>query len=100
MASTACAKRRNDVLAAVFAELRGAGTRIKAHPDEAAQWYAPVIGLDATTVTAVNARRSYAVQALDAVGLAKQQRIADAFTSAGVLPRKVTIADAPVWRPA
>lgn len=100
MASTAYAKRRNDVLAAVYAELRGAGTWIKANPAEAAQWYAPVIGLDAATVAAANARRSYAVQALDAPSLAEQQSIADAFTGAGVLPRKVTIADAPVWRAA
>ena len=100
MASTAYAKRRNDVLSAVFAELQGAGAWIKAHPADAAQWYAPVIGLDAATVGAANARRSYAVQALDAASLAEQQSIADAFTGAGVLPRKVTVADAPVWRPA
>jgi len=98
MASTAYAKRRNDVLSAVFVELRGAGKWIKANPAEAAQWYAPVIGLDAATVEAANARRSYAVQALDVASLAEQQSIADAFTSAGVLPRKVTITDAPVWR--
>ena len=100
MASTAYAKRRNDVLSALFAQLRNAGTWIKANPAEAAQWYAPVIGLDAATVEAANARRSYAVQGLDAASLAEQQSIADAFTVAGVLPRKVAIADAPVWRPA
>ena len=100
MASTAYAKRRNDVLSAVYAELRGAGSWIKANPSAAARWYAPVVGLDAATVESANARRSYAVQALDAASLAEQQSIADAFTGAGVLPRKVTIADAPVWRPA
>jgi sulfonate transport system substrate-binding protein len=100
MASTAYAKRRSDVLSAVFAELRAAGTWIKANPAEAAQWYAPVIGLDAATVAAANARRSYAVQGLDAASLAEQQSIADAFTVAGVLPRKVVVADAPVWRAA
>ena len=100
MASTTYAKRRNDVLSALFAQLRNAGTWIKANPAEAAQWYAPVIGLDAATVEAANARRSYAVQGLDAASLAEQQSIADAFTVAGVLPRKVAIADAPVWRPA
>jgi sulfonate transport system substrate-binding protein len=98
MASTPYAKRRNDVLSAVFAELRGAGTWIKAHPVETAQWYAPVIGLDASTVEEANARRSYAVQTLDGASLAEQQRIADAFTGAGVLPRKVSIADTPIWR--
>ena len=98
MASTAYAKRRNDVLAAVFAELRDAGTWIKSNPAEAAQWYAPVIGLDAATVEAANARRSYAVQTLDAASLSEQQSIADAFSAAGVIPRQVTISAAPVWR--
>ena len=99
LASTAFAKRRNDVLSVVFSELRGAGAWVKGNPVEAAQWYAPVIGLDAATVEVANARRSYAVQAVDAASLAEQQRIADAFSNAGVIPRKVVISDAPVWRP-
>jgi sulfonate transport system substrate-binding protein len=31
---------------------------------------------------------------------AEQQRIADAFQQASIIPRKVTVADSPVWRPA
>jgi len=100
MASTTYAKRRNDVLATVFSELRNAGAWIKANPTEAAQWYAPVVGLDAATVEAANARRSYAVQPLDAASLAEQQSIADAFSGSGVLPKKVEIAKVPVWRSA
>jgi len=98
MASTAFAKRRDDVLAAVFAGLRDAGTWIKANPAQAAQWYAPVIGLDAATVEAANARRSYAVQPVDTASLTEQQRIADTFSAAGVIPRQVAISAAPVWR--
>jgi sulfonate transport system substrate-binding protein len=51
-------------------------------------------------VESANARRSYTVQGLDTASLAEQQSIADTFTGAGVLPRKVVIADAPVWQPA
>jgi sulfonate transport system substrate-binding protein len=98
MASTAYAKRRDNVLAAVFAGLRDAGTWIKSNPAEAAQWYAPVIGLDAATVEAANARRSYAVQTVDAASLTEQQSIADTFSAAGVIPRQVIVSAAPVWR--
>ncbi len=100
LASTAYARRRADVLGRVYAELQKAGTWIKQNPQAAAEWHAPVIGLDAATVEVANARRSYRVQPVDAEGLAEQQRIADAFTGAGVLPRKVLVADSPVWRPA
>ncbi|WP_369538102.1 type 2 periplasmic-binding domain-containing protein [Leptothrix discophora] len=100
LASTAYAKRRSDVLGRVYAELQKAGTWIKQNPQAAAEWHAPVIGLDAATVEAANARRSYRVQAVDADGLAEQQRIVDAFTGAGVLPRRVVVAESPVWRPA
>lgn len=65
---------------------------------EAARWHAPLIGLDAATVEAANARRSYAVRTVDAAALAEQQRIADAFTAQQILPRKVVISASPVWR--
>lgn len=101
LASTPYAQRRADVLASVFSELQRAGAWIKANPVEAAQWHAPVIGLDAATVEAANARRTYRVQPVDADALAEQQRIADAFNQAAVIPKKVTVAaDAAVWRPA
>ncbi|MES1163345.1 MAG: aliphatic sulfonate ABC transporter substrate-binding protein, partial [Rhizobacter sp.] len=91
---------RADVLGVVYAELQRAGEWIKASPGPAAEWHAPVIGLDAATVTAANLRRSYRVQPVDAEALAEQQRIADAFTQAQILPKRVSVADSPVWRPA
>jgi sulfonate transport system substrate-binding protein len=100
LAAAPFAQRRADVLSVVFAELQRAGEWIKKNPAAAAEWHAPVIGLDATTVEAANARRSYRVQPVDAESLGEQQRIADAFTAAGILPRKVVVADSPVWRPA
>jgi len=100
LAATPIAQRRADLLAVVFAELQRAGEWIKKNPGPAAEWHAPVIGLDAATVETANARRSYRVLPVDAESLAEQQRIADAFTAAGILPRKVVVADSPVWRPA
>lgn len=99
LAATPFAQRHAEVLAHVYTELQRAGDWIKAHPQEAAEWHAPLIGLDAATVEAANARRSYRVQPVDADSLTEQQRIADTFTTAGVLPRRVVVADAAVWRP-
>lgn len=100
LAATPFANKRGDVLAAVYRELQAAGVWIKANPAPAAEWYGPVIGLDAATVEAANARRSYRVQPVDAESIAEQQRIADTFSSAGIIPRKVVVAESPVWRPA
>ncbi len=60
---------------------------------------AEVIGLDVATVEAANLRRSYRVQPVDNDALAEQQRIADAFTQAQIPPKRVNVADSPVWRP-
>jgi sulfonate transport system substrate-binding protein len=100
LAGTPYAQRRADVIAAVYAELQRAGAWIKSNPAAAAEWNAPVIGLDPATVEAANLRRSYRVQPVDAEALAEQQRIADAFTQAQIIPRKVVVADSSVWRPA
>ena len=100
LAATPFAQRRPDVLNNVYAELQKAGDWIKKNPGPAAEWNAPLIGLDAATVEAANLRRSYRVQPVDAESLAEQQRIADAFTQAQILPRRVLIADSAVWRPA
>jgi sulfonate transport system substrate-binding protein len=99
LASTPFAQRRPDILATLFGELRNAGDWFKKNPRAAAEWNAPIVGLDAATVEAANLRRSYQVQAVDAAALTEQQRIANAFTRAKILPRSVTIADSPVWRP-
>lgn len=100
LAATPFAQRRPDVLNTVYTELQRAGDWIKKNPTPAAEWHAPFVGLDAATVEVANARRSYRVQPVDAEALAEQQRIADAFTQAQILPRRVLVADSAVWRPA
>jgi sulfonate transport system substrate-binding protein len=100
LAASSYAQQRPDVVGTVYAELQRAGTWVKANPAAAAEWHAPLIGLDAATVAAANERRSYRVQPVDADALAEQQRIADAFNQAGVIPRKVDVAQSAVWRPA
>ncbi|AGW93092.1 MULTISPECIES: aliphatic sulfonate ABC transporter substrate-binding protein [Cupriavidus] len=100
LAATPFARAHAEVLNVAFDALREAGEWVKQNPAEAARWHAPLIGLDAATVEAANARRSYAVRTVDAAALAEQQRIADAFTAQQILPRKVAIPASPVWRKA
>jgi sulfonate transport system substrate-binding protein len=98
LSATPFARAHAEVLAVVFDALREAGDWVKRNPAEAARWHAPLIGLDAATVEAANARRSYAVRTVDAAALDEQQRIADAFAAQSILPRKVAVSASPVWR--
>jgi sulfonate transport system substrate-binding protein len=100
LAATRFAQENPQVLQRVYAELQQAGDWVKKNPAAAAEWHAPVLGLDAATVAAANERRSYAVRPVDAESLTEQQRIADAFAAAQILPRKVAVQESPVWRPA
>ncbi len=98
LAASDFARRRADVLATVFDALAQAGEWVKANPAAAAEWHAPLIGLDAATVEIANRRRSYRLQAVDAPALDEQQRIADAFHAQQIIPRKVVVSASPVWR--
>ena len=86
------------MLATVFDALAQAGEWVKANPAAAAEWHAPLIGLDAATVEIANRRRSYRLQAVDAPALDEQQRIADAFHAQQIIPRKVVVSASAVWR--
>ena len=50
-------------------------------------------------VTQANERRSYAVRAVLPANLGEQQRIADIFQTAGLLPKKIDATDVPIWKP-
>lgn len=99
LAAAAYAKARPDVLAVVFEELRKTGRWVKQSPQEAAAFLAPLWGLDAATVQLANSRRSYEVRAVKLDALGEQQRIADAFLAAGLLPKKVNATAVPLWAP-
>ncbi|KAF1036821.1 MAG: putative aliphatic sulfonates-binding protein [Herbaspirillum frisingense] len=100
LASTAFADANPEVLRVVFDELKKTGLWVKQHPKEAAAFLAPLWGLDADTIELANSRRSYEVRAVKTDALGEQQRIADAFFAAGLLPRKVNTADVAIWAPA
>ncbi|WP_050468154.1 aliphatic sulfonate ABC transporter substrate-binding protein [Herbaspirillum chlorophenolicum] len=99
LASTPFADANPDVLRAVFDALQKTGQWVKQHPKEAAAFLAPLWGLDTDTIELANSRRSYEVRAVKLEALGEQQRIADTFFSAGLLPKKVNTADVAIWKP-
>jgi len=98
LASASYAARRPEVLKVLFEQLSAAGDWTRAHPAQAAQLLAPLWGLDEATVAAANAHRSYQVRLISAGNFAEQQKIADAFYAAGVLPVPVDTTRAQIWQ--
>ncbi|WP_321951530.1 aliphatic sulfonate ABC transporter substrate-binding protein [Paraburkholderia bannensis] len=97
LASTRFAEARPDVVAAIYAQLREAGEWVRASPQGAARLLAPVWGLDAATIERANARRSYAVRPVEAANFDEQQKIADTFLAAHLLPAAVDTSRAQRW---
>ncbi|MFS2159416.1 aliphatic sulfonate ABC transporter substrate-binding protein [Pseudomonas sp. Pseusp122] len=94
------AKAHPQVLKRVYEQLHQAGAWIKANPKDAAQVLGPLWGnLDVATVEAANAHRSYQVEPVKADQLGEQQKIADAFFEAGLLPKAVDAKDVQIWKP-
>ncbi len=99
-ATTAFADKHPDAIAAVVDELGQTGKWVKAHPDEAAHILAPVWGnLPDATVTLANSRRSYEIVPVRRDNLAEQQRIADTYHAAGMIPVAVNATGIRIWTP-
>ena len=99
LASTAFTKAHPEVVELVYAQLAHTGHWIKAHPDDAAKLLAPVWGLDEQVITLANSRRSYEIGPVKPEYLIEQQKIADAFFSAQLLPKAVDAKTLPIWSP-
>ncbi|AIO24920.1 aliphatic sulfonate ABC transporter substrate-binding protein [Burkholderia cepacia] len=97
LASTSFATARPDVVQILFDQLSQAGTWLRDHPQDAANTLAPIWGLDAATIARANARRSYLVRAVVAQNFGEQQKIADTFLAAGLLPARVDTSQAQRW---
>ncbi|MCA1325278.1 aliphatic sulfonate ABC transporter substrate-binding protein [Herbaspirillum sp. alder98] len=98
LASTTFANTNPDVLRIVFEQLQVTGKWVKQNAREAANFLSPLWGLDADTIELANGRRSYEVRAVRKEALGEQQKIADTFFNAGLLPRKVDTADVAIWQ--
>ncbi|GGC89703.1 aliphatic sulfonate ABC transporter substrate-binding protein [Chelatococcus reniformis] len=88
-------------VAIVFEALAEQGRWVKSQPDEAAARLAPMWGdIPIDVVKQVNARRSYSVQPVRKDELGDQQKIADVFFAAGLIPKRIDATDVPIWQPA
>jgi sulfonate transport system substrate-binding protein len=95
------AQAHPEVVQQVYDALREVGRWTKANPAAAARVLGPLWGnLDSATVQQANARRSYDVQPVSVENLAEQQRIADAFFKARLLPKAVDAKAVSVYTPA
>ena len=100
LTGTPYAKAHPEVLKVVYEQLEKAGKWVKTHPQDAAKVLGPLWGnLDVATVEAANAHRSYQVQPVTVDQLGEQQKIADAFFKAGLLPKGVDAKDVQTWQP-
>lgn len=100
LTSTSYANTHPDVLKVVYEQLDKTGRWVKTNPLEAAQVLSPLWGnLGVETVESANTHRSYQVQPVKSAELGEQQKIADAFFAAGLLPKAVDTKDVGIWRP-
>ncbi|CAG4903617.1 aliphatic sulfonate ABC transporter substrate-binding protein [Paraburkholderia saeva] len=99
-ATTSFAEKHPDVLRAVFDELGETGRWVKAHPQEAAQILGPLWGnIPTPTVELANSRRSYEIVPVRRDQLGEQQRIADTYRAAGLIPNALRATDIRIWTP-
>ena len=99
-ATTAFADKHPDVIRVVFDELNETGKWVKAHPQEAAQILGPLWGdIPAPTVELANSRRSYDIVPVKRDQLGEQQRIADTYFAAGLIPNSLKATDIRIWTP-
>lgn len=100
LTSATFAESHPQVLQTVFTELVKTGDWLRANPRQAAEILSPLWGnLDPAIVEQANAKRSYQVRLVQPNSLSEQQKIADAFFAARLLPTPVNARDASVWSP-
>jgi sulfonate transport system substrate-binding protein len=91
------AEQHPDVVKVVYDALRETGRWMKANPDQSAERLAPLWGgIPVSTIQKISGRRSYDVQPVLPEDLASQQKIADAFLEAGLIPRAIELKSAKV----
>lgn len=73
---------------------------MKAHPTDAAQILSPLWGnLPLATIEQANQQRSYDIEPVEKTDLAEQQKIADAFYNAKLLPKPINAQAVGTWQP-
>lgn len=99
LASENYAKVRSDVLKAFYGKLDETGRWVNTNPKAAAALLSGLWSIDAETVEQALKNRTHRVGHVTRDGLVEQQKIADAFVTEGVLPKKVDTTDVVIWNP-
>ena len=81
-------------LDALLAELSEVDAWAKSDIKAVAEQLSPSVGIPVAVLEVALKRQSYGIKPIDAAVVAEQQRIADTFFELGLLPKKITIADA------
>jgi sulfonate transport system substrate-binding protein len=97
LASAAFAKARPDLIRLLLAEIGKTDTWAAKHQAEVATMLAPLTGLPLEVLRVALGRLGYGIAPITPDIVASQQRIADTFLKAGLLPRSIAVRDA-VWR--
>lgn len=97
LASAAFAKSSPDLVRAVLSETGKTDGWAETHQADVAKLLAPHTGLSLDVLHVALARLGYGVEPITPGIVASQQRIADTFFEAGVLPKKISVRAA-VWR--
>lgn len=99
LASEKYAQARNDVLKVVYQKLEETGRWVNTEPKAAAALLSGLWSIDADTVEQALKNRTHKVGIVTRDGLSEQQKIADAFVTEGVLPKKIDTTDVTIWAP-
>jgi sulfonate transport system substrate-binding protein len=99
LASEKYARARSDVLKIFYEKLDETGRWVNAEPKAAAALLSGLWGIDAETVEQSLKNRTHKVGVVTRDGLTEQQKIADAFVTEGVLPKKIDTTDVVIWKP-
>ncbi len=100
LASTDYAKAHPEVLNTVYHALESQAGWLKSHPVEAAKMLSPLWGkLPLSTIERANAQRSYQIEPVTMGDLKEQQKIADAFYQAKLLPKPIDAQAVNTWQP-
>ena len=89
-----------DLVAIVFDALVQTGAWVKQHPKDAAKQLSPIWGgMPEPVIELANSRRTYAVKPVEKALLGDQQRIANTFLQAHLIPKPIDATDLRIWRP-
>ncbi|WP_175920823.1 sulfonate ABC transporter substrate-binding protein [Burkholderia latens] len=87
------AEQHADVVGAIVKQLRETGLWVNGHPAETAALIAPKVGLPLPLVETWIKRVPFGAVPVDEQIVAVQQRVADAFYTANLIPRKLNVAE-------